>query len=102
MTRPISNWRFQWQSFRAIVIASSLAAATARLPASPNLPAQLLEAEAARVAAIEKASRATLAVFAAEKSGGGGSGVVITRDGFCADKLSRRTAVRQAHEMWPE
>ncbi|MFM7073856.1 MAG: hypothetical protein ACKO38_18885, partial [Planctomycetota bacterium] len=44
------------------------------------LPASVLEAEQARIAAVAKASRSTVSVF--EPGGkGGGSGVVITPDG---------------------
>jgi S1-C subfamily serine protease len=38
--------------------------------------------ERQRIAAIAKASRSTIAVFAADKAGGGGSGVVIRSDGY--------------------
>ncbi|MCA9151673.1 MAG: trypsin-like peptidase domain-containing protein, partial [Planctomycetales bacterium] len=48
----------------------------------PTLPAELEAAEQQRIAAIAKASRVTVAVFSPEKSGGGGSGVVISQDGY--------------------
>jgi S1-C subfamily serine protease len=54
----------------------------AKLRALPDLPGRLLEVEQARMAAIANASRSTLSIFAAEKSSGGGSGVVITPDGY--------------------
>jgi serine protease Do len=66
----------------AVIFALLLAGAAPRAAALPDLPAPLVASEAARVGAIEKASRVTLSVFAAEKSGGGGSGVVITSDGY--------------------
>src|SRR5687767_5866312 len=50
--------------------------ASARAEVDPAV----LEAEAARVAVVEKASAATLAIFAGAQ--GGGSGVVISPDGF--------------------
>lgn len=43
---------------------------------------EVVAAEARRVAAIAKASEATIAVFEANKAGGGGSGVVISADGY--------------------
>jgi S1-C subfamily serine protease len=49
--------------------------------AAADLPASVLEAEQARIAAVAKASRSTVSVF--EPGGkGGGSGVVITPDGY--------------------
>jgi S1-C subfamily serine protease len=47
-----------------------------------ELPAALRAAEDARVAAMQRASVPTLAIFGAEQAAGGGSGVVITPDGY--------------------
>ena len=56
-------------------------AATAQMPQQIQVPQQVLEAETARIAAIEQASRATVAIFDGAGQGGG-SGVLISRDGF--------------------
>ena len=53
----------------------------ARAMALPTLPQPLIESEQTRIEAIARASRSTVAVFAEEKSAGGGSGVLIS-DGF--------------------
>ena len=50
--------------------------------ATPKLPEPLVQSETQRIAAISHASRSTIAVFAAEKSAGGGSGVIISADGY--------------------
>src|SRR4051812_31134670 len=47
-----------------------------------DVPQAVLDAEAARIAAIHKAIQPTVAVFANEGNGGG-SGVVISPDGYC-------------------
>ncbi len=44
-------------------------------------PASVLDAQRARQASMESASRATIAVFGLD-GGGGGSGVIITPDGY--------------------
>ena len=50
--------------------------------AGAAVPAQVLAAEAKRVAAIEKMAASTLAIFSDTKGQGGGSGVVISPDGY--------------------
>ena len=55
--------------------------AVAVRPAWAEVPAEVLEAEAARVAVVERISTCTLAVFGAG-GGGGGSGVIISSDGY--------------------
>ena len=68
--------RVCWTSF---FLAAILAAVAAEAEVTPVAP--VLKAERQRIAAIERASTATVAVF--ESSGqGGGSGVVISPDGF--------------------
>lgn len=47
-----------------------------------KVPAEVLKAQKQRIEAIAKASESTISVFAAGKAGGGGSGVVISPDGF--------------------
>jgi len=54
---------------------------TLRLAAETEVPKIVLEAEQARIAAIQKAVRTAVAVFANEGNGGG-SGVVISPDGY--------------------
>ena len=49
--------------------------------AHSEVPQAVLEAEAARIEAVRKASASTLAVFGPQ-GGGGGSGVVISPDGY--------------------
>ena len=51
-------------------------------PAAIEVPGEVQQAEQARVAAIEKASRSAVCVFGVGDPGGGGSAVVITPDGF--------------------
>ena len=50
--------------------------------ASAEVPAEVLVAEERRVAAIEKMAASTLAIFSDTKGQGGGSGVVISPDGY--------------------
>jgi S1-C subfamily serine protease len=70
-------------TIRRLALCCLLSAAALRASdAAPVVPEIVAVAEQQRIAAIERASRATLAVFAAEKSGGGGSGVVISPDGY--------------------
>ncbi len=47
----------------------------------PEVPAIVLEAQQARIEAIARAARATVAVFGLEGDGGG-SGVIVTEDGY--------------------
>ncbi len=54
----------------------------ATLAADLAVDTTVLEAEQERVDAIAKASRAAVSVFAAGKAAGGGSGVVISPDGY--------------------
>jgi S1-C subfamily serine protease len=62
-------------------LALSAAAAPPRAAAEVQPDAAVLKSQAQRVAAIEQASRATVCVFDASGAGGG-SGVLISRDGF--------------------
>ncbi len=55
---------------------------------------QVLEAEAARVAVVERASSAAVAIFA-NGGQGGGSGVVISPDGYALSQLPRHARSRQ-------
>ena len=67
--------------FHCLLIASSVAElASAEEPLS--IPAQVMAAQQQRIDAIQRASESTISVFSAGKAGGGGSGVVITPDGF--------------------
>jgi serine protease Do len=47
-----------------------------------QIPAALQQQEQSRIEAMERASRPTLAIFGAEQAAGGGSGVIITPDGY--------------------
>ncbi|MCP4192107.1 MAG: PDZ domain-containing protein [Planctomycetaceae bacterium] len=47
-----------------------------------SIPEQVVAAQQRRIDAIKRASESTISVFSAGKAGGGGSGVVITSDGF--------------------
>ncbi len=71
--------RIRVTAWLSLVSLASLIFAAA--PASAQVDLAVLEAEAARVAMLEKATAATVAIFGAG-GGGGGSGVVITPDGY--------------------
>lgn len=62
----------------AIGVVAGWSSATEQLA----IPKELEVLEQQRIDAIARASRPTLAVFAADKAGGGGSGVVISSDGY--------------------
>lgn len=66
-----------------LLLAGLIAGALATLSSAnaQDVPAEVLAAEQARIAAIAKAIKPSVAVFA-RGGGGGGSGVVITPDGF--------------------
>jgi S1-C subfamily serine protease len=67
---------------RAGIVLLAAAQALALAPArAADVDPAVLKAEAERVAVMERAKDSVLAIFAAN-GGGGGSGVVITRDGF--------------------
>ena len=57
-----------------------------------EVPPAVLEAEEARIEAVRKASASTLAVFGPE-GGGGGSGVVISPDGYALTNFHVSQAV---------
>jgi serine protease Do len=61
------------------LLGESRAAETDELP--PEIPAIVLEAQQARIDAIARAARASVAVFGLEGDGGG-SGVIVTEDGY--------------------
>ena len=61
-----------------LVVVALLATATA--PAAGAVPEGVLAAERERVEVIERASRAAVAIFAGEA--GGGSGVLVSPDGY--------------------
>ncbi|MBC21286.1 MAG: serine protease [Planctomycetaceae bacterium] len=65
----------------AIAIGFAMADITALPVDSAEVPAAVLEAERARIDAVRKASASTLAIFG-PAGGGGGSGVVISPDGY--------------------
>ncbi len=68
----------------ALLAAAALAWASADCPAAqPPSPAQaVLDAEAERIAVMDKAKDAVLAIFPPSGAPGGGSGVVISPDGY--------------------
>jgi serine protease Do len=63
-----------------LIIAAACAAFGAE-PARPDVDKAVLKAEEERVAVIDRAQRSVLAIFSAD-GGGGGSGVVISADGY--------------------
>ena len=70
--------------FAGIVVLADLGIVLAgpdQAPARPEVPAAVVAAEAARVAVMTKAKESVLAIFGAD-DGGGGSGVVISADGY--------------------
>jgi len=64
-------------------------------PATVNVPQEVQEAEAQRIAIMAKAKGAVLAIFSAEGEGGG-SGVVITRDGYALSNFHVTSACGDA------
>jgi len=66
---------------RLIPLAALLCLGSALPLAAQEVPEIVLKAEEERIAAIEKASRSAVAIFA-RGGGGGGSGVVISPDGY--------------------
>ena len=64
------------------LLAICMLALAAPVAARAEVAPKVLEAEAARVAAIEKMAASTLAIFSNAKGQGGGSGVVISADGY--------------------
>src|SRR4051812_3937823 len=67
-----------WQ---LVLIGTALCAALSTTPARADIDPKVAEAEAQRVAAVKKATVSTLAIFSPGGEGGG-SGVVITADGY--------------------
>jgi S1-C subfamily serine protease len=63
----------------SLAVVSTFGGACASEPIEP--PPEVLAAEAARIAVMQKASAATIAIFANEGQGGG-SGVIISPDGY--------------------
>jgi S1-C subfamily serine protease len=70
--------RRRWTALPVAVLAAALAGGTRPLPAAPD--AEVLAAERARIETIRRASAAAVSIFAGEA--GGGSGVLVSRDGY--------------------
>ena len=66
-----------WSAVAAFAVATLMPAASRGVA---EVPADVLAAERQRIAVIERASRAAIAIFAGEA--GGGSGVIISPDGY--------------------
>ena len=66
----------------SLIITAGLSWSTSTASEDLVIPEQVLEAQQERIDAIARASECTVAVFSAGKAGGGGSGVVISADGF--------------------
>ena len=67
------------RGLRGLVVAIMMAAAT--IACGAEVDPAVLEAQQARIDAIRRATPATVSIFAGES--GGGSGVLLTRDGIC-------------------
>lgn len=80
MSRSRQQKKHSWIAPSLAVVASLWLAALSNAAVS-DVSAAVLAAQQARVEAIDQASQATVAVFDAE-GGGGGSGVIISPDGF--------------------
>lgn len=59
----------------------------ATLAAAQDVPQAVLDAEAQRIEVMATASRSALAIFSAEGGDGGGSGVVISPDGYAVSNF---------------
>jgi serine protease Do len=81
MRKPLlKRFSRMFQTPQPIALAALLCLVAAPLIAQ-EVPEIVLKAEAERIAAIEKASKSAVAIFA-RGGGGGGSGVVISPDGY--------------------
>ncbi|MCA9215146.1 MAG: trypsin-like peptidase domain-containing protein [Planctomycetales bacterium] len=69
-------------SVTKLVVTACLCSLAVRTFIFASPPADVISAEQQRIAAIEKASASTVSVYAAGDSNGGGSGVVVTPDGY--------------------
>ena len=54
----------------------------ARVSAAVDVPETVLKAQEERIESIERAKQATISIFGAQDAGAGGSGVIVSADGF--------------------